>query len=364
MFRSYFKALEEESVRDNFVTIYELFDEVMDNGLPQATETKVLKEFILQKGHKLVGEDGGTTTAEAQAPTAITGMVSWRSEGIVHKKNEVYLDVVESLNCLIGANGTVLRSEVLGTIKMRCYLSGMPELRLGLNDKVVFQATGRRSSRAVDIEDAKFHQCVRLNRYDKDRTISFIPPDGEFDLMTYRLATPIKPLIWVESVVELHSRSRVEYLIRARTQFRPRRVANNVSIVIPVPSDADTPKFKASTGQVRYFPERSCIVWTIAKFPGATEHLCRAHFGLPSIVNEDVKEEKPPIAVRFEIPYYTTSGLQVRYLKVVERRLGYVSMPWVRYLTKASAPGAGKKGAGGYLIRMPENSAISGPKQR
>jgi AP-1 complex subunit mu len=26
---------------------------------------------------------------------------------------------------------------------MRCYLSGMPELRLGLNDKVMFEATGR-----------------------------------------------------------------------------------------------------------------------------------------------------------------------------------------------------------------------------
>lgn len=32
----------------------------------------------------------------------------------------------------------------------------------------------------------KFHQCVRLARFENDRTISFIPPDGAFDLMTYR----------------------------------------------------------------------------------------------------------------------------------------------------------------------------------
>ena len=31
---SYFKELEEESVNDNFVVIYELLDEVMDNGYP------------------------------------------------------------------------------------------------------------------------------------------------------------------------------------------------------------------------------------------------------------------------------------------------------------------------------------------
>lgn len=43
----------------------------------------------------------------------------------------------------VNSNGNVLRSEVLGSVKMRCYLSGMPELRLGLNDKVMFEATGR-----------------------------------------------------------------------------------------------------------------------------------------------------------------------------------------------------------------------------
>lgn len=31
---NYFKELEEESIRDNFVVIYELLDEMMDNGLP------------------------------------------------------------------------------------------------------------------------------------------------------------------------------------------------------------------------------------------------------------------------------------------------------------------------------------------
>jgi hypothetical protein len=29
---------------------------------------------------------------------------------------------------------------------MKCYLSGMPELRLGLNDKVMFESTGRSES--------------------------------------------------------------------------------------------------------------------------------------------------------------------------------------------------------------------------
>ena len=49
VFTEYFKEIEEESIRDNFVIIYELLDEIMDFGYPQTTETKVLQEFITQE---------------------------------------------------------------------------------------------------------------------------------------------------------------------------------------------------------------------------------------------------------------------------------------------------------------------------
>lgn len=66
----------------------------------------------------------------------------------------------------------------------------------------------------MELEDVKFHQCVRLSRFENDRTISFVPPDGEFELMNYRLTTTVKPLIWVESCMEKHAHSRVEYMVK------------------------------------------------------------------------------------------------------------------------------------------------------
>lgn len=45
VFTEYFKELEEESIRDNFVVIYELLDEMMDFGYPQTTESKILQEY-------------------------------------------------------------------------------------------------------------------------------------------------------------------------------------------------------------------------------------------------------------------------------------------------------------------------------
>lgn len=49
VFTEYFKELEEESIRDNFVIIYELLDEMMDFGYPQTTESKILQEWVLQQ---------------------------------------------------------------------------------------------------------------------------------------------------------------------------------------------------------------------------------------------------------------------------------------------------------------------------
>ena len=42
----------------------------------------------------------------------------------------------------VSKTGQVLQSEIVGSVKMKVKLTGMPELRLGLNDKVLFQNTG------------------------------------------------------------------------------------------------------------------------------------------------------------------------------------------------------------------------------
>eukprot|EP00667_Euglena_gracilis_P008823 EG_transcript_8953 len=353
VFNGYFDKVEEESVRDNFVMIYELLDEMMDFGYPQFTETGILKEYITQQGYRLKlldDDDLQTNPNKATAPTdTITGQggITWRKPGIKYRKNEVFLDVVESVNLLVNSNGDTLHSEIQGTLKMKTHLSGMPELKLGLNDKLLFESTGRRAKgRTVDLEDIKFHQCVKLNRFESDRTISFIPPDGEFDLMSYRLNTKVKPMINVETQVEKYGTSRIEYMVKINSQFKKSSTANGVEIVVPVPMDADSPNFKTSTGNARYAPERDAFVWSIKVLPGGKEFMMRASFGLPTIRATEQSEvaaanAKRPIEVKFEIPYFTVSGFQVRYLKVVERS-GYEALPWVRYITQS----------GDYQIRM------------
>lgn len=63
---------------------------------------------------------------------------------------------------------------------------------------------------------------------------------------TYRLSQNVKPLIWVECLVERHSRSRTEYMVKARSQFKERSSATNVEILLPLPPDAITPNVRTS----------------------------------------------------------------------------------------------------------------------
>ncbi|KAI6232942.1 AP-1 complex subunit mu-1-I [Aphelenchoides fujianensis] len=319
VFCVYFKEVEEESIRDNFVIIYELMDEMMDFGYPQTTDAQILRTFITQESHKL---------AEApRPPMAVTNAVSWRSEGIRHRKNEVFLDVIESMNMLANANGTVLQAEIVGAVKMRVNLSGMPELRLGLNDKVQFENSGRGKNKTVELEDVKFHQCVRLSRFENDRTISFIPPDGEFDLMNYRMTTNVKPLIWVEAVVE---------------KFSPLacRVHDQGQIPIQTPLDGQQRGDRDPRAARRRHAQIPGGDRLRESFPGGKEYLMRAQFKLPSVTSDEV-EGRRPIKIRFEVPYFTCSSIQVRYLKIIEKS-GYQALPWVRYITQN----------GDYQIRM------------
>jgi AP-2 complex subunit mu-1 len=134
-------SMDENSVRKHFVLIYELLDEVIDFGYPQIMEHEILKKYITQGGLKM--SDLNDEEQLKQITIAATGATPWRPEGIKHRKNEVYIDVVESVNVLLSRKGTLLKSDVQGQVLVKCALSGMPECKFGMNDKLVMAVAAR-----------------------------------------------------------------------------------------------------------------------------------------------------------------------------------------------------------------------------
>ena len=78
---SYFKDVQEESIRDNFVVVYELLDEMMDNGYPQTTEIKLLKGFIKSQSYELsnpFSRNKEKMASSIDSARQISNVVSWR----------------------------------------------------------------------------------------------------------------------------------------------------------------------------------------------------------------------------------------------------------------------------------------------
>ena len=109
---------------------------------------------------------------------------------------------------------------------------------------------------------------MRLGRFDRDRSITFIPPDGTFEVMTYRVSQNINLTFKITPVIqEFENEFRVEYSIKLRAIFEHSNFANNVVVKIPVPSNTANVKiYGAGIGKGKYEPDKSCIMWRIKKF--------------------------------------------------------------------------------------------------
>ncbi len=273
--------------------------------------------------------------------------------------------------CLIG---TILRADVDGHIQMRAYLSGTPECKFGLNDKLVIDKSERGASDAVELDDCRFHQCVRLNDFDADRSISFVPPDGEFELMRYvyrffaiqrsnlvhryRATSNVKlPLRIIPTVTEIGT-TRVSYDVTVKTNFNNKLSATNIVLRIPTPLNTVNVECSVANGKAKYVPAENVVIWKYVSSPlfglsspdnvgriprlqGGQECGFSAVAELTSTTTRQVWA-RPPIDVDFQVLMFTSSGLIVRFLKVFEKS-NYNSIKWVRYLTKAS---------GSYQIRV------------
>lgn len=178
--------------------------------------------------------------------------VPWRKLGIKYANNEIFFDFIESMTCIVDVNGLSTLCEVNGTIHANCKLSGMPDLLLQFKDPSI-------------IDDASFHPCVRYARYEQDRAISFVPPDGEFDLMHYRITSiPMSPIYCRPqlSFSDDGTRGNINIMLGLRhTMGKP---LEEVRIDIPLPG-LESQTLNVSQGHVFYDAKNRILRWVVGK---------------------------------------------------------------------------------------------------
>ena len=189
IFDTYLKEVTEMAIKENFTTIYQVLEEVMDNGFPFITEPNALTSLIAPPSMlgRMVTAMSGKSAVSDVLDGAATSQIPWRKSGVKYTQNEIYFDVTETIDVIIDSSAQMIACDCSGVVNCNCRLSGVPDLSLSFANPSC-------------ITDCAFHPCVRYSRYEREKLVSFVPPDGKFELMKYRVTKP-GPKGMVESPV-------------------------------------------------------------------------------------------------------------------------------------------------------------------
>ncbi|KAK7301111.1 hypothetical protein RJT34_11972 [Clitoria ternatea] len=354
--KDYLGILNEDSLRKNFVLVYELLDEVIDFGFVQTTSTELLKSYIFNE--PLVID---AARLSPLGPAAIFAQGTKRMPGIAvtksvvatepggRKREEIFVDIIEKISITFSSSGYILTSEIDGTIQMKSYLSGNPEIRLALNDDLAIgrdqgSAYGYRSSAGsgtVILDDCNFHESVRLDSFDMDRTLSLIPPDGEFPVMNYRMTQEFRPPFRINALIEEAGSLKVGVILKVTAEFASSVTANTIKVQMPLPNYTTRVSFElepGAVGQTTDFREANKrLEWTLKKIVGGSEHTLRAKLTFSQESHVNITKEAGPVSMTFTIPMYNASRLQVKYLQIAKKSATHEPYRWVRYVTQANS---------------------------
>ncbi|CAO2834478.1 unnamed protein product [Amaranthus hypochondriacus] len=353
--KDYLGILSEESLRRNFVLVYELLDEVIDFGYVQTTSTEVLKSYIFNEP---IVVDAARVPALGPASlfmqgtkrmpgTAVTKSVVANEPG-GRKREEIFVDIIEKISVTFSSSGYILTSEIDGTIQMKSYLTGNPEIKLALNEDVTIGRGGSSGygysssgSGAVLLDDCNFHESVHLDNFDLDRTLSLVPSDGEFSVMNYRMTQEFKPPFRITALIEEAGTLKAEVIIKIYAEFSSSSTANTILVQMPLPSYTTRVSFElepGAVGQMADFKEANKkLEWNLKKIVGGTEHTLRAKLTFSQESHGNLTKEAGPVSMNFTIPMYNASRLQVKYLQIAKKSKTYNPYRWVRYVTQANS---------------------------
>lgn len=202
-------------IEANNDTLTLLIKEMIDDGVPNTTDTNQLRDLVpfktfiskilnssvanSVKNVSVVGGVRRTGIPSTPQETPQMSEVPWRRSNVRYTNNEMYVDIVETINVILKptskSSSKLLSSKsfdsafysfksnnrlipitgtVNGKINFLSHLTGIPQLLLTLNIPNLNLLPS-------------FHQCIDLDKWEYSKSLSFIPPDGASTLMSYQI---------------------------------------------------------------------------------------------------------------------------------------------------------------------------------
>ncbi|MBW00874.1 AP-3 complex subunit mu-1, partial [Eschrichtius robustus] len=270
-FQDYFGECSEAAIKDNVVIVYELLEEMLDNGFPLATESNILKELI-------------------KPPTILRSVV----------------------NSITGSSN-------VGDTLPTGQLSNIPWRRAG-NPRL--------------LDDVSFHPCIRFKRWESERVLSFIPPDGNFRLISYRVSSQnlVAIPVYVKHSISFKENSscgRFDITIGPKQNMG--KTIEGITVTVHMPKVVLNMNLTPTQGSYTFDPVTKVLTWDVGKI---TPQKLPSLKGLVNLQSGAPKpEENPSLNIQFKIQQLAISGLKVNRLDMYGEK--YKPFKGVKYVTKA-----------------------------
>ncbi|XP_042432830.1 AP-3 complex subunit mu-like isoform X2 [Zingiber officinale] len=298
----YLGGLNEDVIKDNFVIVYELLDEMMDNGVPLTTEPNILREMlappnIVSKMLSVV--TGKNSNVSTKLPDATASSIPWRKINTKHSSNEVYVNLVEEMDAIFNRDGILVKCEIYGEVQVNSHLPGLPDLTLSFSNPSI-------------LNDVRFHPCVRFRPWEADQILSFVPPDGEFRLMSYRVKKLKSTPIYVKPHLTSNAgHSRISVLVGIHND--PGKTIDSITVQFQLPLCVSSANFTPNHGTVNILADKTCC-WSIGQVPKGKSPSLSGNL----VLEADLEKLHvfPVFRVGFRIMGVASSGLQIHRLDV------------------------------------------------
>ncbi|KAK3539213.1 hypothetical protein QTP86_029577 [Hemibagrus guttatus] len=319
-FQDYFGVCTEAAIKDNVVVVYELLEEMLDNGFPLATESNILKELIKPPTilRTVVNTITGSTNVGEQLPTGQLSVVPWRRTGVKYTNNEAYFDVVEEIDAIIDKSGSTITAEIQGVIDACVKLTGMPDLTLSfMNPRL--------------LDDVSFHPCVRFKRWEAERILSFIPPDGNFRLLSYHPPRVAIPVYVKHNISFREGSSQGRFDLTLGPKQTMGKVVESVLVSSQLPRSVLNASLTPSQGTYTFDPVTKLLTWDVGKINPQKLPSLKGTMCLQAGASKP--DENPTINIQFKIQQMAISGLKVNRLDMYGEK--YKPFKGIKYMTKA-----------------------------
>ena len=327
-------------MQQNLALIYEIVDEALSFGCPQATDSSNMMHLVHNtvnyRSSLLRGIDvlNLFTDAEYNRPLAVT------PEQRAKSTNEVFVILNERVEMMLTAQNQSIRTTITGVGIVKSYLDGQPSVFIQLDPQMCIPGRAMPQNLALKYDDIVFAPFVQSQSFDGDRSVTFSPPQGESKIFEYRCTRPVSPYFTLNPVFENVQNKVVVVRVSIQANYPAEEYANDVKVIFQCPveisnASCELPNSVLETQSSEFNSKTRQVTWTIKKFVGLSEFSGRFRFIFDNGILCSPENILGPISLQFTHLGHLISGMTIKNYLVSTSGSQQQPKRWLKEVTTA-----------------------------